>query len=273
MPSATLSHRRLLCGALSFVVCITSLGASPALARRRQSPAPARKGVAPKSAADKKPATKLVVPAPWRAALERIAAEDMRGHLVFLSSDLLEGRKTPSRGLDIAAEYIAAQFRRAGLEPAGDDGYFQTAAWTLSGREAGGIQMRFSGLGVDGLNVEAERLSFGFSAAGMRLWSLDEGIALNDVQLLKAALDALTHEQAGDKVVVTEFPSLPRGDRSRAMQLLRQENDFLARLHALGVPLVISLDRAGARGRAGGQTRLVDPDSAAESPSALCLWE
>jgi Zn-dependent M28 family amino/carboxypeptidase len=40
---------------------------------------------------------------------------------------LLEGRDTPSRGLDIAAEYIAAQFRRIGLEPAGDDGYFQTA--------------------------------------------------------------------------------------------------------------------------------------------------
>ena len=31
-----------------------------------------------------------------------------------------------SRGLDIAGEYIASQFRRLGLEPAGDDGYFQT---------------------------------------------------------------------------------------------------------------------------------------------------
>ncbi|MBC7929374.1 MAG: M28 family peptidase, partial [Rubrivivax sp.] len=81
------------------------------------------------TAADKKRATKAVVPLRWRAALERIAADDMRGHLAFLSSDLLEGRKTPSRGLDIAAEYIAAQFRRVGLEPAGDDGYFQTASW------------------------------------------------------------------------------------------------------------------------------------------------
>ncbi len=39
---------------------------------------------------------------------------------------MLEGRDTPSRGLDIAGEYIASQFRRLGLEPAGDDGYFQT---------------------------------------------------------------------------------------------------------------------------------------------------
>jgi hypothetical protein len=63
-----------------------------------------------------------------RAALELISADSLRGHVSFLASDVLEGRDTPSRGLDVAAEYIAAQFRRAGLEPAGDDGYFQTAS-------------------------------------------------------------------------------------------------------------------------------------------------
>jgi hypothetical protein len=56
---------------------------------------------------------------------DRISAASLRGHLSFLASDLLEGRATPSRGLDVAAEYIAAQFRRAGLEPAGGDDYFQ----------------------------------------------------------------------------------------------------------------------------------------------------
>jgi hypothetical protein len=35
--------------------------------------------------------------------------------------------RDPSRGLDVAAEYIAAQFRRAGLDPAAGDSYFQTA--------------------------------------------------------------------------------------------------------------------------------------------------
>ncbi|HET9319409.1 MAG TPA: hypothetical protein VFO27_06530, partial [Bryobacteraceae bacterium] len=52
------------------------------------------------------------------AALDHIRANSLRGHLSFIASDLLEGRATPSRGLDLAAEYIAAQFRRAGLEPA-----------------------------------------------------------------------------------------------------------------------------------------------------------
>ncbi|MCU1261465.1 MAG: putative aminopeptidase [Bryobacterales bacterium] len=62
-----------------------------------------------------------------QAALDRISAADMRGNLSFLSSDALEGRDTPSRGLDIAAEFIASQFRRAGLEPVGGADYFQAA--------------------------------------------------------------------------------------------------------------------------------------------------
>lgn len=63
--------------------------------------------------------------------LNKISPQSMRGHLSFLASDLLEGRGTPSRGLDLAAEYIAAQFRAAGLEAVGDDGYFQTADWNV----------------------------------------------------------------------------------------------------------------------------------------------
>lgn len=40
---------------------------------------------------------------------------------------MLAGRDTPSPGLEVAAEYIAAQFRRARLAPAVGGGYFQTA--------------------------------------------------------------------------------------------------------------------------------------------------
>jgi hypothetical protein len=61
--------------------------------------------------------------------LARVRANDLKADVSFLASDALEGRGTPSRGLDIAGEYIAAQFRRAGLEPAGDDGFFQTAQY------------------------------------------------------------------------------------------------------------------------------------------------
>ena len=61
-----------------------------------------------------------------RIVVGHITANSLRGDVSFLASDLLEGRDTPSRGLDIAGEYIASQFRRLGLEPAGDDGYFQS---------------------------------------------------------------------------------------------------------------------------------------------------
>ncbi|HXG44155.1 MAG TPA: M28 family peptidase [Gemmatimonadales bacterium] len=47
-----------------------------------------------------------------------------RAHLEFLASDLLEGRGTATRGGLLAAQYIATQFQRLGLEPAGDSGYF-----------------------------------------------------------------------------------------------------------------------------------------------------
>src|SRR5262245_3583552 len=74
------------------------------------------------------------IPPEIQAALDRISADSLRGHLSFIASDMLEGRNTPSRGLEIASEYIAAQFRRAGLEPAGDAGgesYFQTSEWSV----------------------------------------------------------------------------------------------------------------------------------------------
>src|ERR1700733_10260530 len=99
--------------------------------------------------------------------LSHITADSLRGHLSFLASDLLEGRATPSRGLDLAAEYIAAQFRRAGLEPAGDDGYFQTAAITMREPNREGFELSFSAGGRT-LTVAAED-SYVLSATPLRL--------------------------------------------------------------------------------------------------------
>ncbi len=67
-----------------------------------------------------------------KQVLDAISAKSMEGHLSFLASDLLEGRGTPSRGLDLAAEYIAAQFRRSGLTPPVNGTYFQETTIKLS---------------------------------------------------------------------------------------------------------------------------------------------
>src|SRR4029079_16241828 len=46
-------------------------------------------------------------------------------HIQFLASDELAGRETGSPGHRRAAQYIATAFKRAGLKPAGTQGYFQ----------------------------------------------------------------------------------------------------------------------------------------------------
>jgi hypothetical protein len=60
---------------------------------------------------------------PWTVVRE----EAIRAHVDFLASDLLEGRAAASRGYDVAAGYVAAQFRQSGLAPAGsEETYFQS---------------------------------------------------------------------------------------------------------------------------------------------------
>ena len=46
-------------------------------------------------------------------------------HVKFLADDSLEGRDTGSEGLRKAEAYAVEQFRNAGLEPAGTDGFYQ----------------------------------------------------------------------------------------------------------------------------------------------------
>ncbi|MFC4700713.1 M28 family metallopeptidase [Glaciecola siphonariae] len=50
--------------------------------------------------------------------------ENIKGHMSFLADDLLEGRDTGSAGHEIASLYIASEFKKYGLMPAGDDGTY-----------------------------------------------------------------------------------------------------------------------------------------------------
>lgn len=55
-----------------------------------------------------------------------ITQDQLKSFLSFISSDSLQGRNTPSRGLDIAADYIASKLATWGVKPAGEQGtYFQ----------------------------------------------------------------------------------------------------------------------------------------------------
>jgi Zn-dependent M28 family amino/carboxypeptidase len=65
-------------------------------------------------------------PTPATRVAHAVDPRVLQGHLEFLASDVLEGRAPGTRGGELAAQYIAAQFRRLGLEPVGDSGtYYQ----------------------------------------------------------------------------------------------------------------------------------------------------
>ncbi len=64
------------------------------------------------------------------AFADSITPVRLQSHVQFLASDLLEGRGTPSRGLDLAANYIAGEFAKAGLEPGVASSYFQESEFT-----------------------------------------------------------------------------------------------------------------------------------------------
>jgi hypothetical protein len=56
-----------------------------------------------------------------------VAQEGVRwwSHIQVLADDKMEGRNTGSEGHRRAAQYVAGEFERAGLKPAGTSGYFQ----------------------------------------------------------------------------------------------------------------------------------------------------
>ncbi len=65
-------------------------------------------------------------PADVARVLGRLDSTTYVAHGKFLADDALEGRAPSTRGGDLAAKYVATQFARLGLEPAGDGGtWFQ----------------------------------------------------------------------------------------------------------------------------------------------------
>ena len=191
-----------------------------------------------------------------QAALDYISADSLRGHLSFIASDLLEGRNTPSPGLDVAALYIAAQFRRAGLEPAGDDAYFQTARWKVAERPMEQFSLRIE-TGTETVSAAPTSVSVG----------LEGGLKLARAALFKldykdgAQAATLTPEQLSGKVLITEIPDVRREDRSRWPEMLRAQSEFRSRMVSLKPALVISIDRSSTTAPPGGGSRLIDPEN------------
>ena len=83
-------------------------------------------------------------------ALATPTSNQLDAHIKFLADDLLEGRAPGSRGADIAAHYVRAQFEEAGLAPGAPDGTFfqrlQLVGLTLSPSLVVGVAQRTTAL-------------------------------------------------------------------------------------------------------------------------------
>ncbi len=67
-----------------------------------------------------------------------ISADDLRSRLFLIAHDSMLGRQPGEAGNYKAAAYVAGEFKRLGLEPAGDSGtYFQTVPFVLMAPDAG----------------------------------------------------------------------------------------------------------------------------------------
>ncbi|MBM3457231.1 MAG: hypothetical protein FJX77_01675, partial [Armatimonadetes bacterium] len=190
-----------------------------------------------------------------RAVLERISAASLRGHLSFLASDTLAGRDTPSPGLDVAAEYIAAQFRRAGLQPGGDDGYFQTANWIH--RDAPRERAR----------AELQAGDQAWVLAGAQIgFTPGPRVSANLSQPVHVTFGPENNPTPGaaqirGNAVVTRFADPPNLTQEEAARHFRIQAERLTRLRAAEPQLIVILQPRPSRFPRFAPGRLLDPEN------------
>src|SRR5215210_156692 len=95
-------------------------------------------------AADK--AKKQAASVTAQRGVETISANQIRDYLTFIASDEMEGRDTPSRGLDTTAKFLAMNLARWGFKPAGDEGsFFQRIELRRDRADSGQTKVEYSG--------------------------------------------------------------------------------------------------------------------------------
>src|ERR1700754_4005280 len=96
--------------------------------------------------ADKSKSKKSAVSITAQRGVDTIAAAQLRDYLTFIASDEMEGRDTPSRGLDTTAKFLAMNLSRWGFKPAGDDGtFFQRIELRRDRSDQGQTKVEFNG--------------------------------------------------------------------------------------------------------------------------------
>jgi len=114
-------------------------------------------------------------PAGAQKAMNAIDPEKIRATVKYLSDDALQGRGTGQKGGDMAADWLAAQFKSYGLAPAGDHGtYFQK-------------------IDFFGVTTDPKQTQFAFvpkSGPEMQLKFADDYVANDQTHAQKSEIDA-----------------------------------------------------------------------------------
>ncbi|MCP5109533.1 MAG: hypothetical protein GY953_01720, partial [bacterium] len=196
--------------------------------------------------------TPLLATAALSAGLD-ISPDSLRGHVSFLASDLLEGRDTPSRGLDIAAAYIAAQLRRAGLESVTGDDYYQTAHWKLR-------QQNRTGLGLT-IRVPDRIVHVAPMHLVVRSTTVVEIEGAPVVTARFNRLDRLSAEDLRGAVLAIEIPDTNKMSRRQRRRFARERRELDTRLQELMPSLVLLLDPSDSITGRLRKPVLVDPEN------------
>jgi hypothetical protein len=161
----------------------------------------------------------------------------------------------------MAAEYIAAQFRRAGLEPAGDDGYFQSASYQSVKPNADGLE-----------------LTLGDTKAESSTISIQEAVAIDLHQTAAfkvklsdaAALDALTEADVRGKALLVEAPE---GGGRGGMAGFQAQRRIAALAGKLGAAVVVMVRGAAQPANPNVRVPLRDATAPAPKVPVLSVWD
>lgn len=75
-----------------------------------------------------------------------ISQNNIEAHMSFLAADEMRGRNVGTEQYQIAANYLATQYKLLGLKPAGDNGsYFQTVNYSMTSLDADASQFMIAG--------------------------------------------------------------------------------------------------------------------------------
>ncbi len=142
----------------------------------------------------------------------------------------------------MAAEYIAAQFRRAGLNAVGDDGFFQTTPRTRLTPNVDGYRCRLSTSGQV-VDVPARQLALILTVASNT--AAIRELRIDDAPVIKVPFGGKFPEQTADTApgaIITEIPAPPAGQAERAAFLPRW-TDFRSRLSTFKSALIVEIRR------------------------------